>query len=734
MKKIVKVPVIMQMEATECGAASLCMVLAHFGKWLPLEQVRLDCGVSRDGSNAGNLLKAARNYGLAAQGFRCSLEGVKKMEFPLIIHWNFNHFVVLCGFKKNTAVLCDPGRGRVEVSMKEFDEAFTGIALAFEKTDRFQPDGAPRSIIAFARTRLKGALEPLLFVAAAGVLTAAAGLAAPFFSRIFMDEILIGSNPDWLPFFLMALGGLLLFQTAASVLQAVYLLKIRGRLAVSANAQFMWHVLRLPVEFFSQRYAGDIAQRQQSNEGIAETLISQLAPVALNLGMMVFYFCIMLRYSPLLTAIGLTTAALNLFVTQYVSQKRINLARAQMRDEGKLAATAMSGIEMIETIKASGAENGFYERWSGYSARVNSSQVGFSKLSGALGAIPELLARLADAAVLILGAALILKGQFSAGMLLAFQGFLSSFMTPVESLLELGQQLQEMRTSMERIEDVMNYRVDVECEDETIAEKNGGQQAEDALTAEEASPESPPFEKLRGELALRHVTFGYSRLAKPLIEDFSLTLKPGEAVALVGASGCGKSTLAKLISGLYQPWEGEITYDGKHRAEIPRTVFAGSLAVVDQDITLFEDSISENVRMWDKSIEDFEIIMAARDAQIHEDIVRREGGYNAVIRENGKNFSGGQCQRLEIARVLAQDPTIVILDEATSALDARTEFEVIRSIRERGVTCIIVAHRLSTIRDCDEIIVLEDGRVAEQGSHEELYAKGGAYTRLISME
>lgn len=728
MGRIIKVPVVMQMEATECGAASLCMVLAYYGKWLPLEQVRLDCGVSRDGSNAGNLLKAARNYGLEAQGYRCSVEGVKKMDFPLIIHWNFNHFVVLCGFKKKTAVLCDPGRGKVEVSMQEFDESFTGIALSFKKTESFEPGGHPRSMLAFAKARLHGAQGAFLFVAAISLLTSVSGLASPLFSRIFLDEILSGKNPDWLAPFLAALSGLLLFQIAVSLLQTVYLLKIRGRLAVTANAQFMWHVLRLPVEFFSQRYAGDIAQRQESNEGVAETLIAGLAPVALNLGMLVFYFCIMLRYSPLLTVIGLLTAVLNLFVTQYLSQKRINLARAQMRDKGRLAATTMSGIEMIETIKASGAENGFFERWSGYSASVNSAEVEFSKLGTTLGAIPEVLAELADVVVVVLGAALILQGNFTAGMLLAFQGFLSSFMTPVESLLGLGQQLQEMRTSMERIEDVMNYETDVEYEEEPDTRKASDPELEKIKT------EEPSFDKLRGGLTMKNVTFGYSRLAPPLIKDFSLELAPGAAVAFVGASGCGKSTLAKLISGLYQPWSGEIFYDGKKRNEIPRMVFTGSLAVVDQDITLFEDSITENIRMWDKSIEDFEIIMAARDANIHEDITGREGGYHAVIRENGKNFSGGQCQRLEIARVLAQDPTIVILDEATSALDARTEYDVIRAIRDRGITCVIVAHRLSTIRDCDEIIVLEDGQVVERGTHEELNARRGVYTQLISME
>lgn len=730
MRKIAKVPVVMQMEATECGAASLAMVLAYFGRWLPLEQVRLDCGVGRDGSNAGNLLKAARTYGLKAQGYRCSLDGVKKMSFPLIVHWNFNHFVVLCGFKKEQAVLCDPGRGRVTVSMKEFDEAFTGIALTFEKSEAFTPGGRPRSILVFVRSRLHSALGPFLFVEAITFLIAVAGMAAPVFSRIFMDEILSGKNAAWLTPFLAALGALFLFQTAVSLLQTVCLLKIRGKLAVSANSGFMWHVLRLPIEFFSQRYAGDIAQRQQSNEGIAETLIAHLAPMALNLAMLFFYFFVMLQYSPLLTVIGLFTAVLNLAVTQYVSGKRINLARAQMRDAGKLAATALSGIEMIETIKASGAENGFFERWSGLNASVNSAEVGFAKLGSTLGILPTLLTGLANMTVILLGAALIMKGRFTVGMLLAFQGFLSAFMSPVDALLTVGQKFQEMRTSMERVEDVMNYPADVEYDEESETETKEA----DGQDHKEAAKGLPSFEKLRGRLELRDITFGYSRLAPPLIRDFSLTLPPGGTVALVGSSGCGKSTLAKLMSGLYQPWGGEIRYDGKLRSEIPRMVFTGSLAVVDQDVILFEDSITENIRIWDKSIEDFEIIMAARDAQIHEDIMSREGGYGVIVRENGKNFSGGQCQRLEIARVLAQDPTIVILDEATSALDARTEFEVIHSIRERGITCVIVAHRLSTIRDCDEIIVLEDGCVVERGTHEELYAKGGAYSRLISTE
>ena len=425
------------------------------------------------------------------------------------------------------------------------------------------------------------------------------------------------------------------------------------------------------------------------------------------------YFVVMLRYSPLLTLVGLASVAANLVLARVISQKRTNITRVQMRDAGKLTGSTMSGIEMIETIKASGAENGFFQRWAGYQAAVNAQGVKFARLNQYLGALPGLVQQLCSGLVLLLGVFLVIQGEFTPGMILAFQGFLSSFLAPAGSLISVGQSMQEMRTSMERIEDVMHYQPDVEYGPE---------------------PAKGGWGKLSGRLELRHVTFGYSRLADPLIRDFSLTLEPGQRVAFAGPSGCGKSTLSKLISGLYKPWSGEILFDGKPIAQIPRSVFTGSLAVVDQDIILFEDTVAANIKMWDSSIEDFEMILAARDAHIHEDIMLREGGYQRRILEGGKDLSGGQRQRLEIARVLAQDPTILIMDEATSALDARTEYEVVRSIRDRGVTCIVVAHRLSTVRDCDEIVVLERGRVVERGTHETLYRAGGLYASLVSNE
>ena len=711
-----KVPVVMQMEALECGAASLTMILAYYGKWIPLEQVRADCGVSRDGSNAKNVLKAARSYGLTAKGYRYEPEDLKKNgKFPCIIHWNFNHFVVLDGFKGNKAYLNDPAKGSYSVPMETFDKSFTGICLMFEPSESFEPGGKPKSVLSFAKKRLKGAGAAIAFVELTTVISSLIGIINPAFSRIFLDRLLTGENPEWFMTFLFAFAGMGAVQLIVQWIQTVYSLKINGKLSVVGSTEYMWKVLRMPMEFFSQRMAGDIQQRQGMNASAAQSLVQTFAPLALNTVMMVFYLVVMIRYSFVLTLVGLASIVINIAVSRIISKKRINITRVSMRDSGKLAGATVAGIEMIETIKASGAENGFFEKWAGYQASVNTQQVRFERLNQYLGMIPTFVSSLANTAVLILGVYFTINGEFTVGMIMAFQGFLGSFTAPAQTLISAGQTLQEMRTQMERVEDVMEYPTDVNYDNDAVSEDE-------------------EYDKLTGNVELKNVTFGYSRLAEPLIRDFNLTLKTGGRVAFVGTSGCGKSTLSKLISGLYKPWSGEILFDGKPISDIDRNVFTGSLAVVDQDIILFEDTIANNIKMWDNSIEDFEMILAARDAQLHEDIMRRDGGYNYKITEGGKDFSGGQRQRMEIARVLAQDPTIIILDEATSALDAKTEYEVVKSIKDRGITCIVVAHRLSTIRDCDEIIVLDNGAVVERGTHEELYAKNGVYTQLVTNE
>ena len=709
-----KVPVVMQMEALECGAACLAMVMAYYGKWVPLEQVRRDCGVSRDGSNAKNVLMAARNYGFDAQGYRCEVDALKtEMPKPCIIHWNFNHFVVLDGFKGNYAFINDPARGEVRVSPEEFDRSFTGICLQITPGENFVPGGKPKSTLEFARKRLQGTGAAVLFVLLTSVISSLFGIINPVFSLFFMDRLLTGENRELLIPFITIMAVVAAAQVVISWVHSVYSLKINGKMAIVGNSTFMWKILRMPMEFFSQRMAGDILLRQGTNASIAAVLVNTFTPLLLNAGMMVFYLVVMLRYSAILTAVGLVTIVLNLLVSRLISAKRVNIMRVQMRDSGKLASATVSGIQMVETIKSSGAENGYFQKWAGYQASVNTQKVKYTKLNQFLGGIPELLSDIATAVVMILGVWLCMQGKFSLGSIMTFQGFLSSFMAPATTLISAGQTLQEMRTDIERVEDVMQYPDDVYFSD--------------VLATEDAD-----YSKLSGAVELRNVTFGYSRLGEPLIRDFSMKMKPGARVAFVGSSGCGKSTLAKLISGLYQPWSGEILFDGKTISEIDRSTFTGSLAVVDQEIVLFEDTIANNIKMWDDTIEDFEMILAARDAQIYDDIMERDGGFYGKLTEGGKDLSGGQRQRLEIARVLAQDPSIIIMDEATSALDAKTEYELVKAVKDRGITCIVIAHRLSTIRDCDEIIVLDKGVVVERGTHDELYAKGGYYTELIS--
>ena len=709
-------PVIMQMEALECGAACLAMVLAYYQKWVPLEQVRLDCGVSRDGSNMKNVYLAAQQYGLEVHGYRMELEGLKKeVSFPCIIHWEFNHFVVLDGFKGNRAVINDPARGVVQVPMERFDESFTGLVLTFAPGEGFVPAGKRKSMTDYARKRLKGAAPAVVFVVLVSLISYLFGIIRPVMSRIFFDRLLTGRAPDWLYPFLGVMIALAVFEIVVQWAQTVYNLKIDGKMAIEGNASYMWKVLKLPMAFFSQRMIGDILQRKSANASIAETLVQTVAPLALNTVMMVFYLAVMLRYSALMTLVGVASLLLNLFVARYLSEKRVNLTRVQMRDEGKLASATLAGISMAETIKAAGAEGGFFRKWSGYQAAVNKQQVKFAALNARVGLIPEFITTASNYLVLFLGVRLAMDGRFTLGMIVTFQGLLSSFMDPAMTLVEAGQTIQEMRTEMERVEDIMGYPDD---------------------PALKYGPETEPadYAKLKGEVELKDVTFGYSRLGKPTVSHFSLHLKPGQRVAIVGPSGCGKSTVSKLITGLYQPWEGEILFDGKPAQTIPRSVFTGSVAMVDQDIVLFEDTIANNIRMWDTSIADFEVILAARDAQIHDDILQRPGGYQGRLTENGKDLSGGQRQRLEIARVLAQDPSIIILDEATSALDAKTEYELVKAVKDRGISCIVVAHRLSTIRDCDEIIVLDKGQVVERGTHEALYARGGAYAELVTSE
>lgn len=704
----------MQMEALECGAAALSMILAYYGKWIVLEEMRISCGVSRDGSNAKNILRAARTYGLDAKGYTYEIETLKQLNvFPCILFWEFNHFVVLNGFTHHKAILNDPARGKIAISMEEFENSFTGLCLCFQPTLEFQRSGHKKSILRLLKQHVKGARTAILFVLLTTIITSFKSLIFPLISRIYVDFILVEEGTTWFSGFLLVFLLLCSVILLAQWIQAIYAKRLEGKLAIRANAEFMWHVLRLPLEFFAQRRVGDLVLRKINNEDTAHTIIETLAPLCLHGIMMLFYLYLMFKYQIGLAIIGICGVLLNIFISKCIANKRMNVNRVLLKSEGQMWTTTVAGIELMESLKASGAEANFFERWAGNQASLTTQKMRNANINAHLGTLSIYVLHFSNLCILGIGVFLIMDRSFQIGMLLAFQGFMTAFLAPAEALSNAIQIIQESRANMERIEDVLAYPCDVQTP---------------------TFHEEQTYEKLRGTIELQNVTFGYSRLEEPLIENFSMKIEPGKKIAFVGSSGCGKSTLSKLISGVYAPSSGEILFDGIPMKEIDRSVFTSSLAVVDQDITLFEDSIAENIKMWDRSIADYEMIIAARDANIHSAILERANGFRYRIQAGGNDFSGGQRQRLEIARVLAQDPTILILDEATSALDSQTEFEVVKSIQKRGITCIVIAHRLSTIRDCDEIIVLHHGQVVERGTHETLFAMNGFYTQLVSNE
>lgn len=709
--KRIKTPTVLQMEGLECGAASLAMVLAYYGRKVPLEELRLECGVSRDGSKASNVLKAARKYGMEAKGLRLEPEDLKTMSFPVIIFWNFNHFVVLEGFRKDKVFINDPASGPRVISHEEFDNAFTGVVLTFTPTASFEKGGDQDSTAKALLRRLDHATSPLVYVILAGLFLVVPGLVIPVFTRVFVDNVLVGQMLGWFRPLLVAMGITALIRFTLTWLQEYYLLRFETRLAISSSAKFLTHIISLPVEFFSQRMGGDLVTRIQLNDKVATLLSGTLSVNALNLVMVVFYIIVMLYYDVVLTLTGVTVALLNLVALKFVSKKRVLLNQTLQQEMGKLMGVSMAGLNMIETLKASGGESDFFAKWGGHEAKVTNANQELAMPTQLLGMVTPLLTAINNLVILVVGGFRVMDGVLTMGMLVAFQSLMSSFLQPFTQLVQLGSTLQETTSDIKRLDDALRYKKAAESDPVSIDEFGS--------------------EKLEGSLEIKDVSFGYSKVEQALITDFSVKLNKGDRVAIVGGSGSGKSTVAKIASGLYTPWTGTVLYDGKPLPLIPESVFFDSVAMVDQDVFMFEGSIKENLTMWDNSVSDEDLVFAAQDAHIHDEIASRKGGYMSHVEEGGTNFSGGQRQRIEIARALMNRPNILIMDEATSALDAQAETIVDKNIRRRGTTCLIVAHRLSTIRDCDEIIVLDKGKIVQRGTHETMKDVEGPYAELI---
>ncbi len=717
----VRTPTVLQMEAAECGAAALGTILEYFGRFVPLDVLRDDCGVSRDGSNAFYIKEAAKRYGLEVKAFRKPAEGLPFRQPPFLVFWQWNHFLVVEGFAHGKVYLNDPAIGRRTISMEEFRRGYTEIAFSFVPGPQFiRQRRGPGALVGLIR-RLSTSRGSLVFVLLAGLALVIPNLVAAGFQRVFVDDVLVEGRHDWLKPLLWAMALTAGVRLAAAGLQQVYLTRLELRLMLGESVQFLWHVLHLPVAFFQHRFTGDLVSRAMNTARVAVLISGELATTAISLMALVVYVAVMIFYDPLLTAVGVGISSLNLLALQWFSRWRLDRMRAIEQLRGRLMAGVMWAIQIIESVKATGSEADLLVRWTGDQTRMINAEQAMGIGDTLLLVLPSFLAGMTTIVVLGVGGYQVTMGSVGLGVLVAFQALLAGFNQPFQDLARLGADIEELRADLERIDDVRNRPVDSVF-------------AEPARNGPATAPITVPRQRLTGHIEFRGVTFGYNRTVEdPLISDFSLVARPGQRIALVGSSGSGKSTIGRLLAGLYRPWSGEILYDGKPISEIAREVFTSSVALVDSEICMFEGAIRDNLTLWDETIGSDRLVQAGLDAAIHRDLLKRRGGYGAPVAEAARNFSGGQRQRLQIARALVRDPSLLILDEATSALDPRTERAVDDNLRRRGCTCLIIAHRLTTIRDCDEIIVLSGGRVAQRGTHDELIRDAkGAYAQLVS--
>ena len=710
-------PTVLQMERTECGAACLAMVLAHYGRWMPLEDLRVRCGVSRDGTKALNIMRAAKALGMATRGVRAKSRRLSEFRFPMIVFWNFNHFVVLEGFRGNRVYVNDPAQGPRTLIRDEFEADYSDVCLLFQPGPEFRKGGGrPPSVLRGLFSRLGYARTPLLFVILATLVLIVPGIALPTLIKVFVDDVLIPRSDALMVPLMIGIGLTACVQAGLTWLQHLCLARMETKLAVVATTRFFLHLFTLPMTFFHQRYAGDIAARVMSNDKVAQMISGELAIGTVNLLTMAAYGGVMFSYDPALAVAVFGMVSFNVVALRAVARAREDDSRRLLKEQAKVAATSVNGLNMIETLKADGSENTFFARWSGQHTNAIQAQQSLGVRTGLLNVVPPLLSSLATVAILGFGGYRVLEGVLTIGGLLAFQSLARSFSNPIEQLTQFSASLQTIVGDIGRLDDVLNHEQDAHTFEV------------DETAAVTAVPE------IRRSLRLENVTFGYSTMAPPVVEDFSLEVLPGRRVALVGGSGSGKTTIGKLACRLVTPWSGSVRIAEVDMESMSPDHLGSIVSYVNQDIVLFDGTVRDNVTLWNSRIDEQAVTQALRDAGILNEVMSRPGMYDTPVGEGGCNFSGGQRQLLELARSLVTNPDILVLDEATAALDPITEVLIDDNLRQRGVACLIIAHRLTTVRDADEIVVLDHGRIVERGTHEHLLARGGAYSALIRSE